>query len=196
MTQTTERPDMAQVRQESGAKFTSVQRWQIAVAVLAVLTLTLLLINVVLRSRIDAARTAEAQAVAAAEDLRSENADVVRRNEQLLTQLSSSNEKLSGLIDRLNLTKKQLSAAQADVTRQVASQRIAERAARQADTAARKARARAAALRFQLANAQTCSAAGIKALAQIHSGPDIETGATAAADTLESVLPACRAGLR
>jgi hypothetical protein len=51
-------------------------------------------------------------------------------------------------------------------------------------------------LRFQLANAQTCSAAGIKALAQIHSGPDIETGATAAADTLESVLPACRAGLR
>jgi chromosome segregation ATPase len=187
---------MAQVRQESGGKVSSVQRWQIAVAVLAVLTLTLLLINVVLRSRLDAARTAEAQAVAAAEDLRSENADVVRRNEQLLTQLSSSNEKLSGLIDRLNVTKKQLSAAEADVARQVASQRIAERAVRQADTAARKARARAAALRFQLANAQTCSAAGIKALAQIHSGPDIETGATQAADTLESVLPACRAGLR
>jgi chromosome segregation ATPase len=161
-----------------------------------VLTLTLLLINVVLRSRLDAGRTAAAQAVTAAEDLRSENADVARRNEQLLTQLSSSNERLSGLVDRLNLTKKQLSAAEADVTQQVASQRTAEQAARQADSAAGKARAQAAALRFQLANAQTCSAAAIKALAQIHSGPDIETGATQAAETLESVLPACRAGLR
>ncbi len=186
---------MAEEPQQSGGQV-MVRRWQVAVAILAVLTLTLLLINVVLRSRLDNAQANEAAAVATTEDLRSENADLTRRNDQLLTQLSTSQERLSGLVQRLDLTKKQLSASEANVARQVTSQRVAEKAARQANSAARKARARAAAVRFQLSNAQTCSAAGIKALAQIHSGPDIETGATEAADTLESVLPACRAGLR
>ncbi|MGB3013217.1 MAG: hypothetical protein WBB41_01240, partial [Candidatus Nanopelagicales bacterium] len=124
-----------------------------------------------------------------------DNAVLTTRSEQLLTQLSTSNERLAELISRLNLTNRQLAAADADVQTQVTAQRAAARAADRADNGLQRARAQAAALRAQLRNAQTCSAAAITALGQIHSGPDIESGADEAAATLESVLPACRAGL-
>ena len=48
----------------------------------------------------------------------------------------------------------------------------------------------------QLANAQTCSAGALMALAQVNAGPDIESGATEAAETLAGIMPACRSGLR
>ena len=57
------------------------------------------------------------------------------------------------------------------------------------------AREQVAVLRAQLRNAQTCAAGALQALAQVHSGPDIDSGSTQAAATLEAVLPACRAGL-
>ncbi|MEZ5186120.1 MAG: hypothetical protein R2720_10280 [Candidatus Nanopelagicales bacterium] len=158
--------------------------------------MTLLVINVVLRARLDDAHASEADALATAEELRSENTDLTKRNDQLLTQLSTSNDRLTGLTDRLNLSKKQLAAADADVKRQVAAQNAAERAVRRADAGVRRARAQVKASQAQLRNAQTCSVAGIKALAQIHSGPDIESGADKAASTLQAALPACRAGLR
>lgn len=170
--------------------------WQIAVAVLAVLALTLLVINVVLRSRADSARAAQATAEQRTAQLTTENAELRTRNDQLLTQLSTSHERLTGVVDRMRLTKKQLAAADADVAAQVAAQKAAERAVRRADSQAQRARAALAATQAQLRNAQTCSAAAIRALSQIHSGPDIETGAAQAAETLESALPACRAGLR
>lgn len=188
---------MTQTPLETPAVTTNPARpWQIAVAVLALVALTLLVINVVLRSRVDAAETERSAAVTAADGLREENATLTTRNEELLNQLSTSNERLADLTGRLNLTKRQLAAADADVQRQVAAQKVAERLARQADAGVSKARAQVAAVQAQLRNAQTCSAAGIKALAQIHSGPDIESGAGKAADTLQAVLPACRAGLR
>ena len=61
-----------------------------------------------------------------------------------------------------------------------------------AQRAAKKALAKAQA---QLRNAQTCAAGALLALSQVHSGPDVESGSDEAAATLESVLPACRAGL-
>ncbi len=170
--------------------------WQIAVAVLGVLTLTLLIINVVLRTRADSAVRSENEAVAAAEELRAQTAQLSARSEELLTQLSTSNERLAEVTGRLNLTEEQVAAADANVNKQVAAQRAAERELRQADGGLRRARAEVAALQAQLRNAQTCSAAAIAALAQIHSGPDIESGSEQAAATLEAVLPACRAGLR
>ncbi|MEZ5157710.1 MAG: hypothetical protein R2687_02645 [Candidatus Nanopelagicales bacterium] len=182
------------LEQESGKPSEILRRWQIAAVVLALVALTLLIINVVLRARVDSAAASEAAAVAAAE-LQKENTQLSSRSEQLLTQLSTSGERLADLTSRLNLTDRQLAAADADVQSQVAAQRAAARAADRADSGVRQARAQAAALRAQLRNAQTCSAAAIKALAQIHSGPDIESGADEAAATLESVLPACRAGL-
>ena len=99
--------------------------WQIAVAVLAILTLTMLIINLVLRARADQAVTKEQEAVAALEGLRSENAELASRNEQLLTQLSASNELLAGIVARIDGA----GAADANVSRQVAAQRAAERAA-------------------------------------------------------------------
>ncbi|MFN8183605.1 MAG: hypothetical protein U0R23_04190 [Candidatus Nanopelagicales bacterium] len=170
--------------------------WQIAVAILSLLTLTLLIINVVLRTRADSAVRAETEAVATAEDLRAQTAQLSARNEELLTQLSTSNERLAEVTGRLSLTEKQVAAADANVTKQVAAQQAAERALRRADGGLRRAQAEVAALQAQLRNAQTCSAAAITALAQIHSGPDIETGSDQAATTLEAVLPACRAGLK
>lgn len=183
------------LEQESGKPSEILRRWQIAAVVLALVALTLLIINVVLRARVDSAAASEAAAVAAAAELQKENTQLSSRSEQLLAQLSTSGERLADLTSRLNLTDRQLAAADADVQSQVAAQRAAARAADRADSGVRQARAQAAALRAQLRNAQTCSTAAIKALSQIHSGPDIESGADEAAATLESVLPACRAGL-
>jgi hypothetical protein len=162
--------------------------WQIAVAVLAILTLTMLIINLVLRARADQAVTKEQEAVAALEGLRSENAELASRNEQLLTQLSASNELLAGIVARIDGA----GAADANVSRQVAAQKAAERAAARRGAGARE---QVAVLRAQLRNAQTCAAGALQALAQVHSGPDIDSGSTQAAATLEAVLQACRAGL-
>ena len=162
--------------------------WQIAVAVLAVLTLTMLVINLVLRARTDQAVTKEQEAVAALEGLRTENAELASRNEQLLTQLSASNELLAGIVARVDGT----GAADANVARQVAAQRAAERAAARRGAGARE---QAAVLRALLRNAQICAAGALQALSQVHAGPDIDSGSTQAAATLEAVLPACRAGL-
>ncbi len=170
--------------------------WQIAVAVLGVLALTLLVINVVLRTRADSAIRSEKEAVATAEELRTQTTQLSARSEELLTQLSTSNERLAEVTGRLNLSEEQVAAADANVTRQVADQRAAQRALRRADGGLRRAQAEVVALQAQLRNAQTCSAAAIAALAQIHSGPDIETGSDQAAATIEAVLPACRAGLQ
>lgn len=170
----------------------AVRKWQIAVAVLAVLTLTLLVVNVVLRSRADQAIAARDVAVQQAEEAGADAGTLQRRNEELLSQLSTSNERLTELTNSLQLTKKQLAAADADVEQQVAAQDRAQRALARARSAAN----RVAAVETQLRNAQTCSAAAILAFAQIHAGPDVESGATEAADTLQSVLPACKAGLK
>lgn len=174
----------------------STRRWQIALVVVGLLAVTLLIINVVLRVRLDAAAESQSQAVSAAETLKSENAELTSRSEELLNQLSTSNERLTELVSQLKVTKEQLAAADADVRRQVATQNAAERAAERANSGVGQQRARVAALEAQLRNAQTCSAATIRAFAQIHAGPDIESGADEAAATLDGVLPACRAGLR
>lgn len=165
--------------------------WQIAVAALAVISLTLLLLNVALRSRADNAVAERDAAIAQAEQARSDLGVVQRRNDELLSQLSTSSERLAELVRTAELSDKQLAAADANVQAQVAAQQRAERALARASGAA----ARAAAYQAQLRNAQTCSAAALLAFGQIHAGPDIESGATEAADTLESVLPACKAGL-
>ncbi len=170
----------------------ALRKWQIAVAVLAVLTLTLLVVNVLLRSRADQAVMAREAAVQQAEQARADSGTLQRRNDELLSQLSTSNERLTELTNSLQLTKAQLAAADANVQRQVAAQDKAQQALKRARSAA----TRAAAFEAQLRNAQTCSAAAILAFAQIHAGPDVESGATEAADTLESVLAACRAGLK
>jgi septal ring factor EnvC (AmiA/AmiB activator) len=162
--------------------------WQIAVAVLAVVTLTMLIINLVLRSRADQAVTTRDEAVAAVEQLRSENAELATRNEQLLTQLSASNERLADIVARVDGG----GAADANVSRQVAAQKAAERAAARRGAGPRE---QVAVLRAQLRNAQTCAAGALQALAQVHAGPDIDSGSSEAAATLEAVLPACRAGL-
>lgn len=172
-----------------------VRRWQIAVAVLGVLVLTLLVINLVLRSRVDTAGSQRTKAVDATEGLTARNAELQARNEELLTQLSTSHERMTGVAEQLGMDKELVAAADANVRRQVAAQKAAERAAQSANAAAARSRAQLAAARAQLRNAQTCSAGALKALGQIHAGPDIESGAEQAAETLESVLPACRAGL-
>jgi chromosome segregation ATPase len=174
---TTERPD-------------PLRRWQIAVAVLAVLSVTLLLITVILRTRADAAVEERDEAVARAETAGADVAQLQRRNEQLLTQLSTSNERLTELTGQF--TSQQLAAADRDVRRQVAAQQAAERAATRPRAGVR---AQTAALRAQLRNAQTCAAGTLLAMSQIHAGADVESGSDEAAATLESVLPACRAGL-
>lgn len=192
MTQYPQEPDA----DSSTGSVRFLRRWQIATAIAGLLALTLLIINVVLRVRLDDAVESQSQAVAAAETLRGENAELTSRTEELLNQLSTSNERLTGLVSQLNASKKQLAAADANVRRQVAAQTAAERAAERATSGARQQRARTVALQAQLRNAQTCSAATIRALAQIHAGADIESGADEAAATLQGVLPACRAGLR
>lgn len=164
--------------------------WQIAVAVLAVVTLTMLIINLVLRSRADQAVTTKDEAVAALEQLRAENAELASRNEQLLTQLSASNERLADIVGRVDSAGR--GAADTNVAKQVAAQRAAERAAARRGAGPRE---QAVALRAQLRNAQTCAAGALQALAQVHAGPDIDSGSSEAAATLEAVLPACRAGL-
>jgi hypothetical protein len=169
------------------------RKWQIAVAALSVLSLTLLLINLVLRARADAAVTERQEAVTRADSAVAEAAAQQRRNEELLTQLSTSNERLAELTGQV--PERDLGPADANVERQVAAQRAAERAAQRAGSAVQRARAESAAVRAQLRNAQTCAAGGLLALAQIHAGPDIESGADDAAATLDSVLAACRAGL-
>jgi FtsZ-binding cell division protein ZapB len=152
--------------------------------------MTMLIINLVLRVRADEAVAAKDEAVTALEQLRSENADLATRNEQLLTQLSASNERLADIVGRVDDAG--LGAADADVAAQVADQRAAERAAARRGAGARE---QVAVLRAQLLNAQTCAAGALQALAQVHSGPDIDSGSSEAAATLEAVLPACRAGL-
>lgn len=164
--------------------------WQVAVAVLAVLALTLLVITLVLRVRADEAVRARQDAVAAFEQLQAENAQLATRNEQLLTQLSASNERLADLVARVDDAG--LGAADVDVAEQVAAQRAAERAA---DRPGAGVRDQVAVLRAQLRNAQTCAAGALQALAQVHAGPDIDSGSAQAASTLQAVLPACRAGL-
>ncbi len=164
--------------------------WQIAVAVLAVLTVTMLIINVVLRVRADRAVDRQDEAVTAVEQLRTENSELAARNEQLLTQLSAANEQLADIIGRVDDAG--LGAADVDVAAQVDAQRAAERAA---DARGAGPREQIVALRAQLRNAQTCAAGALQALAQVHSGPDIDSGSSEAAATLEAVLPACRAGL-
>ena len=116
-----------------------------------------------------------------------EAAQQQRRNDELLTQLSTSSELLTGLTGQARL-----SAADGDVAKQVAAQRVAERAAARPGA---RAQARTVAVRAQLRNAQTCAAGALLALSQVHSGPDLESGADEAADTLKAVLPACRSGL-
>jgi hypothetical protein len=162
------------------------------VVVVAILALTLLLINVVLRVRLDEAVAQRSQAVTLAEELRTQNAELTARSEQLLSQLSTSNERLTEQVNRVDPARVPSPSA---VTRQVKAQRSAERAARRA-TGPRQQRARIVALRAQLRNAQTCSAGSLRALAQIHSGADVESGAEQAANLLDRVMPACRAALR
>ena len=164
--------------------------WRIAVAVLGVLTITMLIINLVLRVRADDAAAAKDEAVAALDQLRAENADLATRNDQLLTQLSTSNERLADIVGRVDDAG--LGAADAHVASQVAAQRAAERAAARRGAGARE---QVVVLRAQLRNAQTCAAGALQALAQVHAGPDIDSGSSEAAATLEAVLPACRAGL-
>ena len=170
----------------------SLRKWQIAAGVLGLLCVVLLLINVILRARADDAAHQRNEAVAQADQAKSDAGTLQRRNDELLSQLSTSNERLTEIINTLALTKSQLAAADADVARQTAAQQRAEKALARANSAA----ARAKAYEAQLRNSQTCSVAAILALQQIHSGPDIESGATEAADTLESVVPACKAGLK
>lgn len=170
----------------------SLRKWQIAVGVLALICVVLLLINVVLRVRADQASQERAEAVAQADQAKADAGTLQRRNDELLSQLSTSNERLSEIINTLELTKSQLAAADADVVKQTAAQAQAEKALARANSAA----ARANLYEAQLRNAQTCSAAAILALQQIHAGPDIDSGASEAADTLESVVPACKAGLK
>ncbi len=188
MTQTT--PD-APVESQNPAR-----PWQIAVAVLGLVTLTLLVINLVLVARAGDAWSAKAAATATTEQLQAENARLTARNEQLLTQLSTSNERLAEITGQLNMTKEQVAAADANVQRQVAAQEAAERALAGAQGGLPRARAQVAVLEAQLANAQTCSAGALMALAQVNAGPDIESGATEAAETLAGIMPACRSGLR
>lgn len=154
--------------------------WQVAVAVLAVLTLTLLLINLGLRGRADDAVAQRDEAVASAEQAKADAATLQRRNDELLSQLSTSSERLSGIIETMALTDQELSAADANVDRQVAAQNRAKGNAK---------------VQAQLRNAQTCAAGTVLALSQIHAGPDIESGSNDAAVTLEAVAPACQAGL-
>ncbi|MFN8127482.1 MAG: hypothetical protein U0R28_01650 [Candidatus Nanopelagicales bacterium] len=153
------------------------RRWRIAVIVLALLSLTLLITTIALRVRSDAAVRERNEAVARANAATAEAGQQQRRNDELLTQLSTSNERLAELTGQVP----GLGAADANVAQQVAAQR-----------AAKKALAKAQA---QLRNAQTCAAGALLALSQVHSGPDVESGSDEAAATLESVLPACRAGL-
>lgn len=173
-----------------------VRPWRVTVAILGVLVLTLLTINLVLRSRADAALSARTDAVGATDELAARNAELAARNEELLTQLSTSHERMAAVTERLGMGKELVAAADTNVQRQVVAQQAAQRAVRSADSAVARSRARAAALAAQLRNAQTCSAGALQALGQIHAGPDIESGADQAAETLEAVLPACRAGLR
>lgn len=153
------------------------RRWQIAAAVLALVCLTLLITTIALRVRADAAVRERDEAVARADAAAAEAGQQQRRNEELLTQLSTSNERLTELTGQVP----DLGAADANVAKQVAAQRDAKRAL---------ARAQA-----QLRNAQTCAAGAVLALSQVHSGPDLESGADEAAATLDSVLASCRAGL-
>lgn len=153
------------------------RRWQIAAAVLALVCLTLLITTIALRVRADAAVRERDEAVARADAAAAEAGQQQRRNEELLTQLSTSNERLTELTGHVP----DLGAADANVAKQVAAQRDAKRAL---------ARAQA-----QLRNAQTCAAGAVLALSQVHSGPDLESGADEAAATLDSVLASCRAGL-
>lgn len=153
-----------------------VRRWQIAVAVLILVSLTLLIITIALRVRADSAVRERGEAVARAEAAGAEAGQQQRRNEELLTQLSASNERLSELTGQLDLA-----AADRNVDKQVAAQRAARRALAQAQA--------------QLRNAQTCAAGALLALSQIHAGADIESGSDDAAATLNTVLPSCRAGL-
>lgn len=170
--------------------------WRIAVAILGVLVLTLLIINLILRSRADTAVSQRIDAVGATEGLSARNAELTARNEQLLTQLSTSHERMAAVTERLGMQRELVAAADANVQRQVAAQQAAERAAQSAKTATARSRAQVAVFKAQLRNAQTCSAGALKALGQVHAGPDFESGAQQAADTLGAVLPACRAGLR
>lgn len=167
------------------------RKWRIAVAVLALLSLTLFIINLVLRARADTAVAQRNEAVTAADQAKADAGTLQRRNDELLTQLSTSNERLTELTASLQLTDKQLAAADADVAKQVAAQQRAAAAAQRAQSAS----ARASALEAQLRNAQTCSAAAILAFGQIHAGPDIDSGSDEASDTLQAALPACKAGL-
>jgi hypothetical protein len=170
----------------------AIRKWQIAVGVLALLCTVLLLINVVLRVRADQAIAERDTSVAQAEQAKADAGTLQRRNDELLSQLSTSNERLSEIINILDLSDEQLSAADADVAKQVAAQQRAEKALSSANSAG----TRADAYRTQLRNAQTCAAAAILAIQQIHAGPDIESGASEAADTLDRVSQACQAGLK
>lgn len=163
------------------------RRWQIAVAVLALLSLTLLLINLVLRARAGNAVQQRDEAVARADQALAEAGQQQRRNDELLTQLSTSSELLTGLTGQVTL-----SAADVNVAVQVAAQRAAQRAATRPGAGPR---ARTVAARAQLRNAQTCAAGALLAMSQVHAGPDLESGADEAADSVRSVLPACKAGL-
>ena len=106
----------------------ALRKWQITVAVLAVLTLTLLVVNVVLRSRADQAVMAREAAVQQAEQARADSGTLQRRNDELLSQLSTSNERLTELTNSLQLSNAQLAAADANVQRQVAAQDKAQQA--------------------------------------------------------------------
>jgi hypothetical protein len=101
----------------------------------------------------------------------------------------SSNERLADVIGRID---EGLGAADANVAQQVTAQRVAQRAATRPSAGPRE---QVVLLRAQLRNAQTCAAGALQALAQVHAGPDIDSGSSQAAATLEAVLPACRAGL-
>lgn len=175
---------------QDGQAMSEVRRLQIAVAVLAVVTFTLLITAIVLRGRADSAVQARDEAVASAEAAELEATTQQRRNEQLLTQLSTSNERLAELTG--SLSRAQLAAADRNVEQQVAAQRAAEKAAGRAGAGAP---ARAASLAAQLRNAQTCAAGSLLALSQIHAGPDLDSGTDEAVSTLEAVLPSCAAGL-
>lgn len=155
--------------------------WQIATAVLAVMCLTLLVITFVLRARADQAVQSEQRAVDAMAELEQSNAELGSRNDTLLNQLSVSNERLAEVINELGLPASALKVSEAQIRRAVAAQQ-----------AAGNARERQAA---EAQTARLCAAATLRALGEVHAGPDIESGSDEAVSTLTAALPACQKAL-
>lgn len=149
--------------------------WQIVAAVLALLVVTLLITTIALRSRSEAAVSAQQAADQRAAELENANRELTERNERLFTQLSTSNERLTDAVDQVDVP-----AQYRDVSARQLRRAAAAKGARDA----------------QLRNAQLCSAATLKALSQIHAGADIESGSDKALTILGAAVPVCRIAFR